>query len=109
MEKIEVRKLPKKSIIYISIIFILAVIVLFLQSFSTQEEVKKHLSKIGYENVGDITVYNKSKMNDEETKGNGKLYKIKFTNINTNQICNGLIFINKFKKIKEDLDCEKIK
>lgn len=107
MKKHEVRKLPKKTILFIVILVFLSVLVIYSQSLMTQNEVKEHLNKIGITNVKNITVYNKSKMNDEKTKGNGKLYKIKFYDIDKNKECIGLIFIDRFKKIKQDIDCEK--
>ena len=106
MNEIEVRKLPKKTII---IIFIL--ITIFLIGFlflKTMKEAKmlEILNTLGHENVNKIEVINKLSVEDKETRYKSTVYKVRFDDEATNKTCIGFIHIGKNKKYSKDLDCK---
>ena len=104
---IETRKLPKKTIIIISVIIFIALILMYILSTLKELKVKEYLERVGYKSVQNITVYNKSKVQDDKTKQKGYLFKIKFEDLNNKKICKGLIFIYNKKDIpKTDIDCK---
>lgn len=108
MSKIEeIRKLPKKTIFIISIIIIVSFSLMYGVSITKKLKVEDHLHTLSYSNVANITVYNKSEVQDAKTKQKGYLFKVKFDNLNTNQVCKGLIFTYfRTKNIKQDIDCK---
>lgn len=106
MSEIEVRKLPKKTIIIIVAMCLLGVVFYILMILSRELKMSEILVKIGYTNTKDVTVYNVSKVLDEDTNKNGTLYKIRFNDLNKNQECFGLVFKNSKGKYEQDLDCK---
>lgn len=107
MSSIQTRKLPKKTIIIIAFLICLAFIIMFAEAFFKEKKIEVYLNSLSYKNVKDITIFHKSEVQDKETKKKSQLYKIKFTDINKNQICKGLLLINIKNKVKVDLDCIK--
>ena len=105
MSQPEVRKLPKKTIIIISILIFLFIVGFLFINFTKQAKMEEVLSSHGYKNVSDVIVYNVSQVQDDATNKQGSLYKIGFTNLDTKQKCMGLIF-----KIsggyKKDIECK---
>lgn len=104
---IEIRKLPKKTIFIISIMILVSFSFMYLVSISKELKVQDYLHTLGYSNVTNITVYNKSEVQDGNSKEKGYLFKVKFDNLNNNQVCKGLIFTYlRNSNIKQDIDCK---
>lgn len=105
MNETEVRKLPKKTIIIILILILFSIAGFLLITFSKEAKIKEVLNSKGYNNIENVIVYNVSKVEDEETRKKGDLYKISFTNKDSNKECIGLIFKSN-RKYKEDIECK---
>lgn len=105
MSEIEIRKLPRKTIIIIGILIILSIAGFLLIKITKEDKMQNVLNSFGYKNVSDITVYNVSPVLDEKTNREGELYKISFTNNDTKQECKALIFqiSGRFEK---DIECK---
>ena len=104
---IKTRKIPKTTVILISVVIVISLALMYVVSLSKELKVKEYLALLGYENVANISVYNKSEVKDENTKRKGHLFKIKFTNLNNNTKCRGLIFVYKKNQLPtKDIDCK---
>jgi hypothetical protein len=106
-EDIKVRKLPKTTIYIIVTLAILGILANLGISGIQQVKMSGVLKKLGYDNVSNITIYNKTPVSNEETKMQGELSKIKFKDLNTNQECFGFVLKNKKTgEFTKDLDCK---
>lgn len=71
----EIRKLPKKTIIIIGVMIVIALIgFLFLKDLKEQKLIEI-LQTIGYKNIKDVTVINKLSVEDAETRYRSTVYK----------------------------------
>lgn len=106
-ENIEVRKLPKKTIYLIVILVILGILASLAMSLSQQAKMSGILRTLGHPNVTDITIYNKTTVQDDNTQMRGELSKVRFFDVNTSQECFGFVLKNKKTgKYTKDLDCK---
>ena len=102
----EVRRMPKKTIYIIIGMCIVATAFFFLIKTSKEMKMEEVLTTLGHPNTTDITVYNESGVKDEKTNKKGKLYKISFKDLNTNQECYGLVFKDHKRKYTKDFTCK---
>ena len=100
-----IQKLPKKTIVIIYIIIVLGILSFFLVLNTKEKEVKKILYTLGYKEVKNILVFNKSESINEDTNNMGYRYSIKFNNLITHKNCRGFIWKDFKKNIKEDIKC----
>lgn len=105
MTKPEVRKIPKKSIIIIVVLTILCIVGFLLITLSRDAKVSEVLSSLGYKNISNVIVYSVSQVEDEKTKKRSKLFKVSFTNNETNQECYGLIN-ERNGNFKKEIECK---
>ena len=105
MNQYETRKLPKKTIIIIGILIFTSIAGFLLIMLSKQVKIEEVLNSFGYKSISNVIVYNASEVLDEKTNRNGELYKIGFTNKDTNQECKGLVF-RLSGKYEIDIDCK---
>lgn len=105
MSNLKKRALPKKTIFIIGILVVFAFTVMFAEAYFKEKKIETYLNSLSYTNVTDITIFHKSKVLDPKTKKNAQLYKVKFTDLNKNKICKGLILINIKNSVQLDLDC----
>lgn len=105
MSRIIKRKLPKKTIYIIIVLIILAFTVMYAEAYFKERKIKVYLNSLSYKNVKNITIFHKSKVIDPKTKKNAQLYKIKFTDLDKNKICKGLMLIDIKNNVRLDLDC----
>lgn len=102
----EIRKLPKKTIIIISIIIIIALaIFLFLKNMKEQKLIEV-VSTLGHKNVKEMQVINKMSVEDAETRYKSIVYKVRFFDLDLNKTCIGFIQFDRNNKFNEDLDCK---
>ena len=106
MAEYEVRKLPKKTIVYIVILVISGIIGFFIISGGKEVKVQKILAKVGYENVADITVFGEHEFLNQEINVKGKQYSIEFTDLNTQKRCRGFVFKDYKRNHMKDLECK---
>ena len=78
MSQIEVRKLPKKTIIIIVIMIAIITAGFLLITITKQLKMTEILNSLGYTNIDKVRVYNVSPVEDEVTKKRGELFKISF-------------------------------
>ncbi|MBS9782277.1 MAG: hypothetical protein KGV43_00535 [Arcobacter sp.] len=105
-ENIEVRKLPKRTIITILILIILGLMSFFLLKALKEEKMSEILFSLKHKNIKDIQVINKLSVEDKKTKYKSTVYKVKFFDKNTNKICIGFIHLKRDNTYSEDLDCK---
>lgn len=106
-DNVQVRKLPKKTVYMIVTIVVLGLIAIIATSLSEQLRMKGILKNLGYVNVDNITIYNKTPVQDETTNEDAELTKLRFTDLNSSKECFGFILrIKKTGQYKKDLDCK---
>lgn len=106
MNNENVRKLPKKTVILISIMIAIAIaIFLFLKTLK-EDKMSEIIATLGHPNVKEMQVINKMSVEDKETRFKSKVYKVRFFDTNLNKTCVGFIHIGKNKKYSKDFDCK---
>ncbi|ADG94470.1 conserved hypothetical protein [Arcobacter nitrofigilis DSM 7299] len=105
MSETEVRKIPKKTVIIIGVLIILAIVGYLLITLSRDAKIKEVLNSLGYTNISKVVVYNVSQVEDKNTRVQSKLFKLSFNNDETKQECFGLI--NEHNgKFKKEIECK---
>lgn len=105
----EVRKLPKKTKVYIYVLITLGVLSFFLVDFGKAVKASKVLHQLGYKDVSDIQVYATQEFLREDINVKGYKYTVKFVNNETNEECKGYILRDFKDNVEKDLLCKKIK
>lgn len=105
MSSVKTRELPKKTVFIIGFLIVLAFTIMYAEAYFKEKKIETYLNSVSYKNIKDITIFHKSKVIDPKTKKNAQLYKIKFTDLNKNKICKGLLLINIKNSVQLDLDC----
>ncbi len=105
----EVRKLPKKTVIYLIILGVLGVLWFFLVSFGQATKVTKILQTLGYENVSKVKVYANHEFLREDINVKGFKYTISFVNKDTNEECKGFVLKDFKRNVEKDIICTKVK
>jgi len=105
-EKIEVRKLPKKSIITIIIMVIIIVIGFMFEVSMKNLKMEEVLGELGHKNISDIKVVNKMNVEDKNTKIKSTVYKIVFFDNDLQKNCIGFIHRSNSGKYSKDIDCK---
>lgn len=105
-EEIEVRKLPKKSIITIIVMAILIVIGFMFEVFTINLKMEEELAKMGHKNISDIKVVNKMSVEDTETRIKSTVYKLTFFDKDLQKECIGFVHRSNNGKYSKDIDCK---
>jgi len=106
MSDIEVRKLPKKTMITISVIVALALAIFLFLKIMKEQKMIEILATLGHKNVNSMEVINKLSVEDKETRYKSKVYKVRFVDNSINKTCVGFIHIGKNSKYSKDFDCK---
>jgi len=106
MSEVEVRKLPKKTVIIISIMVAIAAAIFFFLKDLKEKKMIEILATLGHKNVSSMEVINKLSVEDKETRYKSKVYKVRFFDNSTNKTCIGFIHIGKNKKYSKDFNCK---
>ena len=104
----EVRKLPKKTVIWMIILGMLGVVWFFLVAYGQETKVTKILATLHYKNISNVKVYANHKFLREDINVEGYKYSISFTNLDTKEECKGFVLKDFKKNVTEDLICNKI-
>ena len=104
----EVRKLPKKTVIYMMMIGLLGFIWLFLVSYGQESKVIKILKTLKYNNVSNVKVYANHQFLREDINVKGYKYTISFTDLDKNEECKGFVLKDFKRNVTKDLLCKKI-
>lgn len=105
----EVRKLPKKTIVYVVILGLLGILWFFLVSYGKTSKVTKILDTLGYKNVTDVRVYAKHQFLREDINVKGFKYTISFRNKDTNENCKGFVLKDFKRNVEKDITCIQVK
>jgi len=105
----EVRKLPKKTVIYMVILGVLGILWFFLVSFGQASKVTKILHTLGYENVSKVKVYANHQFLREDINVKGYKYTISFVNKDTKEECKGFVLKDFKRNVEKDIICTKVK
>jgi len=103
----EVRKLPKKTIIYLIILGVLGVLTIFIASSGQAIKVERILHQAKYKNVSDIKVYANHQFLRDDTNIKGIKYTVSFYNNETNENCKGFVLKDFKRNVTTDLICKK--
>ncbi|QKF58435.1 hypothetical protein ACN2EN_02020 [Aliarcobacter lanthieri] len=102
----EVRKLPKKTVVIISIIIILSFGIFFiLQTLKTQK-MSEILVTLGHKNIENLKVVNKLNVEDIQTRIKSSVYKIVFYDKDMQKKCMGFVHHEKDNSYTKDFDCK---
>lgn len=102
----QVRKLPKKTVIIISIIIAIAFIIFYVIKDLKEKMITEALATIGYTNIKQLKVINKLEVEDSETRYKSSVYKVIFYDNDLNQSCIGFIHQEKNKQYTKDFNCK---
>jgi len=108
MEK-EVRKLPKKTIIYLVILGILGVLSYFIVSGGQSVTASKIIKQLNYNNISDVQVYAKHQFLREDTNIKGYKYSVSFIDNDKKEECKGFVLQDFKGNVTQDLNCKKLK
>jgi len=106
-ENIEVRKLPKKTVIYFIILGVLGVVWYLLVAYGQSVKVTKILYQLGYKNVTKVRVYGNHQFLREDINVKGIKYTVSFVNNDTNEECKGFVLRDFRNNVTKDLICKK--
>lgn len=105
----EVRKLPKKTKLFIYVLIVLGIISFFLVDFGKATKASKILNQLGYDNFSKVQVYATQEFLREDINVKGMKYSVSFFNNETNEECKGFILKDYKNNVEEDLLCKTIK
>ncbi len=106
-EQYETRKLPKRTIIWISLIVAFGIGFVIYNSLVQSYKITNILKDNGYKNISDVTVYASHDMVSHKNDDKGVQFTISFDNNETNKHCKGfIIIINHTNRLIENLDCK---
>ena len=102
----QVRKLPKKTVIIISILIAIAFIIFYVIKDLKEKRITEVLATIGYTNIKQLKVINKLEVEDSETRYKSTVYKVLFYDNDLNQSCIGFIHRAKNEVYSKDFNCK---
>lgn len=105
-EDLEVRKLPKKTLIIISIMTLLCIVGFVVIQQTKSMKMEEILNTLDHKNVENVKVINKINAEDKETKLQSTVFKVIFNDLDLKQECIGFIIRSNRGKYSKDLDCK---
>ena len=102
----QVRRLPKKTVVVISIIIVLAFVIFHMTQDWKEKKITEVLATIGHTNITQLKVINKLNVEDKETKYQSNVYKVIFYDKDLQQSCIGFIHQERDNQYTKDLNCE---
>ncbi|MCG3705479.1 hypothetical protein L5F43_03170 [Aliarcobacter butzleri] len=102
----EVRKLPKKTVIIISLIVSIAIIIFLVQKTLKEQRFAEILGTLGHTNITELKIINKLNVEDVQTKLKSNVFKVKFFDKDLNQTCIGFLHKEKNDLYSKDFDCK---
>ncbi len=103
---IEVRKLPKKTVIIIIIMCVICFSGFLFIMFTKNLKMEEVLHSLGHKNITEVKVINKLSVEDKETKIKSTVYKVMFLDKDLNKECIGFVHRSNHGKYSEDIDCK---
>lgn len=102
----QMRKLPKKTVIVISVMVAVIFSVFYVVKNLKEKKLTEVLSTIGHKNISQLKVINKLEVEDTQTKYKSSVYKVLFYDNDLNQSCIGFIHRDKNESYSKDIDCK---
>lgn len=102
----EVRKLPKKTVIIISLIVSIAIVIFLVQKTLKEQRFAEILGTLGHTNITELKIINKLNVEDVQTKLKSNVFKVKFFDNDLNQTCIGFLHKEKDDLYSKDFDCK---
>lgn len=102
----EVRKLPKKTVIVISLIVSIAIVIFLVQKTLKEQRFAEILGTLGHTNITELKIINKLNVEDVQTKLKSNVFKVKFFDKDLNQTCIGFLHKEKDDLYSKDFDCK---
>ncbi|MCR1814964.1 hypothetical protein [Aliarcobacter butzleri] len=102
----EVRKLPKKTVIIISLIVSIAIVIFLVQKTLKEQRFAEILETLGHTNITELKIINKLNVEDVQTKLKSNVFKVKFFDKDLNQTCIGFLHKEKDDLYSKDFDCK---
>ncbi|WP_151950230.1 hypothetical protein [Aliarcobacter butzleri] len=102
----EVRKLPKKTVIIISLIVSIAIVIFLVQKTLKEQRFAEILATLGHKNITELKIINKLNVEDVQTKLKSNVFKVKFFDKDLNQTCIGFLHKEKDDLYSKDFDCK---
>ena len=102
----QVRRLPKKTVVVISIIIALAFIIFYIIQDLKEKKITEVLATIGHTNITQLKVINKLNVEDKDTRFQSSVYKVIFYDNDLKQSCIGFIHQERDEQYTKDLNCE---
>ncbi|MFW2591933.1 hypothetical protein ACOTWK_04560 [Aliarcobacter butzleri] len=102
----EVRKLPKKTVIIISLIVSIAIVIFLVQKTLKEQKFAEILGTLGHTNITELKIINKLNVEDVQTKLKSNVFKVKFFDKDLNQTCIGFLHKEKDDLYSKDFDCK---
>lgn len=102
----EVRKLPRKTIIIICVLFSVGLAVFLGLKFLKEEKISEILATLGHTNIKEVKVINKLSVEDKKTRYKSTVYKVMFNDLNLKQTCSGFIHRGRENNYTKDFNCK---
>ncbi len=102
----QMRKLPKKTVVVISIIIAIAFAIFYIIQDFKEKKITEVLSSIGHKNIKHLKVINRLEVEDAETRYKSTVYKILFYDNDLEQSCIGFLHREKNAVYTKDFDCK---
>ena len=102
----QVRRLPKKTVIVISILIAITFSIFYVVKDLKEKKLTEVLATIGHKNITRLKVINKLEVEDVETKYKSSVYKVLFYDNDLNQSCIGFIHKERNNAYTKDFNCE---
>jgi hypothetical protein len=102
----QVRKLPKKTVIAISVIIVIAFAIFYVIQDLKEKKLTEVLATIGHKNIKHLKVINKLEVEDTETRFKSTVYKVLFYDNDLNESCIGFIHRGKNESYSKDFNCK---
>jgi len=103
---VEVRRLPKKTVVIITIMSVLTIVGFAFTMITKNLKMEEVLSHLGHKNISNIKVVNRMSVEDKETKIKSTLYKVVFFDETLKKECIGFVHRSNDGKYSKDIDCK---
>lgn len=103
---IEVRKIGRKTWIWIGVIILLGLATFIIVENGKASKAEKVLKELGYEQISDVRVYSITQVENIDTKVQGYKYFVKFKDLKENKECKGFILKDFKHNVDKDITCE---
>jgi|GEM_PF-1455261 len=102
----QVRRLPKKTVVVISVIIAIAFVIFYVIKDLKEKKITEILATVGHTNITQLKVINKLNVEDKDTRFQSSVYKVIFYDNDLKQSCIGFIHQERDAQYTKDLNCK---